>query len=230
MPSPKTIRDWITQEMRHSPGKPIGAGYQATVSLHDSPFGRLVVKSARTRGILRHASVSREHEIYERLANIPGIPRSYGIHPDIGLVLEYVDGAPLREREKDLADRDAFFALMLATIEAMHEAGVAHCDLKRKDNTIVGPHERPYLIDFGVACILRSGDGWAKRTWFALMRQMDFNAWVKLKYGRDPKDLPQEVARRYHPLLLERVARAIRIPWQKLTLRRLRKRRRKARQ
>jgi hypothetical protein len=58
---------------------------------------------------------------------------------------------------------------------------------------------------------------------------MDYNAWVKLKYGREPKDLPPEVAQRYHPLLLERVARSIRIPWQKLTLRRLRKRWRKAR-
>ena len=27
----------------------------------------------------------------------------------------------------------------------MHAAGVAHGDLKRKDNIIVGPGERPYL-------------------------------------------------------------------------------------
>jgi len=229
VPAPETISEWITQDLRKSPGKPIGAGYQATVSLHDSPFGSLVVKTARSHGLLRRVSVSREQEIYERLQNIRGIPRSYGIHPGIGLVLEYVAGAPLRERENELADRESFFARMLATIDAMHEAGVAHCDLKRKDNTIVGPQETPYLIDFGVACILRSGDGWVKRTWFALMRQMDYNAWVKLKYGRDPKNLPPEVAQRYRPLLLERVARAIRIPWQKLTLRRLRKRWRKAR-
>ncbi len=229
MPTSEAVCEWIAHEIRGSAGKPVGAGYQATVSLHESPFGKLVVKAARSRGFLSRASVTREQEIYERLENIPGIPKSYGIHPDVGLVLEYIEGRPLREREGDLADREVFFARMLETIDAMHAAGVAHCDLKRKDNTIVGPGETPYLIDFGVACILRDGDGRAKRAWFDLMRQMDYNAWVKLRYGREPKDLPPVVAQRYHPLLLERVARSIRIPWQKLTLRRLRKRWRNAR-
>jgi predicted Ser/Thr protein kinase len=143
---------------------------------------------------------------------------------ETGLVLEYIEGRPLRDLESHLEDRDTFFGRMLETIDAMHAAGVAHCDLKRKDNTIVGPGETPYLVDFGVACILRDGDGRVKRAWFTLMRQMDYNAWVKLKYGRNPVDLPHDVAVRYRPLLLERVARWIRIPWQKLTLRRLRKR------
>jgi serine/threonine protein kinase len=106
----------------------------------------------------------------------------------------------------------------------MHAAGVAHCDLKRKDNTLIGTDETPYLIDFGVACILRDGDGWLKRRWFELMCQMDYNAWVKLAFGRNPSQLPTPVAARYNPLWIEKLARWIRVPWQKLTLRKLRKR------
>ncbi|HMB73711.1 MAG TPA: phosphotransferase [Gammaproteobacteria bacterium] len=215
--------DWIARELDGAAGTTLASGYQATVTLHDSPWGKLAVKRARHRGLFGAASLSREHEIYQRLSGISGIPKTYGKLGNAALVLEYVAGSSLRAARRSLHDQDEFFDRMLQTIDAMHAAGVAHCDLKRKDNTIVGPHETPYLVDFGVACILREGDGWAKRKWFALMRQMDYNAWVKLRFGRDPAQLPPEVAARYSPLWLERVARWIRIPWQKLTLRRLRK-------
>lgn len=217
------VSEELACEIAASRGELLGAGYQASVSVHDTSQGRLVVKTALRRRVFGRASIAREHEAYERLAGIAGIPRTFGMLGDSGLVLEYVEGNSLREHEALLRDHDAFFARMLNTIDAMHAAGVAHCDLKRKDNTLVGPNETPFLIDFGVACILRDDDGRAKRTWFRMMRQMDYNAWVKLGFGRNPENLPHEVAIRYRPLLLERIARWIRIPWQKLTLRRLRK-------
>ena len=65
---------------------------------------------------------------------------------------------------------------------------------------------------------------------FARAVQMDLNAWVKLKYGRrvDPESEPGVLsapdAAIYRPLLLERIARAVRVPWQNITLRRARQR------
>jgi hypothetical protein len=59
---------------------------------------------------------------------------------------------------------------------------------------------------------------------------MDLNAWVKLKYRRriDPEAerdvLSTEDAAIYRPLLIERIARAVRVPWQTITLRRPRQR------
>jgi hypothetical protein len=53
---------------------------------------------------------------------------------------------------------------------------------------------------------------------------------VKLKYGRridpetEPGVLATEDAAVYRPLLIERAARALRVPWQTLTLRRPRQR------
>lgn len=223
MTAHKRVSDDLAREIAESRGRMLGAGYQATVAAHSSSLGPVVVKTATGRGWLGSRSLAREYEAYERLAGIAGIAQMHGMLDDSNLVLEHIDGASLREYETQVGDREAFFRALLTTIDAMHAAGVAHCDLKRKDNTLVGADEQPYLIDFGVACILRSGDGRAKRAWFEMMCQMDYNAWVKLRYGRAPKNLPPEVAGRYRPLLLERVARWIRIPWQKLTLRRLRR-------
>ena len=65
---------------------------------------------------------------------------------------------------------------------------------------------------------------------FAPLEQMDLNAWVKLKYGRriDPETergvLSAEDAAIYRPLWIERLARAVRVPWQTITLRRPRQR------
>jgi len=190
-----------------------------------TPVGDVVVKSPHPGallGRLGRIAIRREHAVYEQLAGIPGIPRAFGLACGTHLVLEHVAGPSLRVREQSLAERERFFAQLLGTVLAMHAAGVTHRDLKRKDNIIVGPGEIPYLIDFGIA--RRGGRGWIGRRLYAIGRQMDLNAWIKLKHGRRPGTLPPEDAALYRPLWIERVARWIRIPWQKLTLRRPRQR------
>jgi serine/threonine protein kinase len=229
------LADWL--EDRLSSGEVLGQGYQATVRrFRDSPSGPLVVKSPHAGSWLAwlgRRAIRREAEVYERLAGIPGIPRSFGLVANEHLVLEDASGKSLRqlarEGEAGPADRERFFGRMLQTILAMHAAGVAHGDLKRKDNTLVGPDETPYLIDFGIAAVDRGSRGMG-RIWFDWVRQMDLNAWIKLKHGRRPEALPAEDAALYRPLWIERCARWVRVPWQKLTLRRPRQRWRKRRQ
>ena len=212
-------------------GRELGSGYQASVHLYETSAGGVVVKqphggplAALWRSLLR-----REAAVYARLGGIAGIPRSFGLVGD-GLALEHVAGPSLREHEPRIGDREAFFAMLLETIEAMHAAGIAHGDLKRKDNIIVGAGERPYLIDFGIAVRRSATSAFWNRLVFKRLVQMDLNAWVKLKYGRrvdpetEPGVLSAEDAARYRPLLLERFARALRVPWQTITLRRPRQR------
>jgi predicted Ser/Thr protein kinase len=214
-------------------GRVLGSGYQATVELYSTPAGAAVVKKPHRSallGSLWRRLLRREHAVYEQLAGVPGVPRTYGLVDGEYLALEYIEGPSLREHEGSLADRPAFFAALLATLRAMHAAGVAHVDLKRKANIIVGPGERPWLIDFGIAA--RRGTSSFGRAWFEHAVQGDYNAWVKLKYGRriEPAEaarvLSAEDAALYRPLWSERVARAIRVPWQAITLRRPRQRRR----
>ncbi len=216
---------------RHQ-GRALGSGYQASVHLYRTSTGDVVVKTPHGGPLapLWRALLKREHAIYERLDGIAGIPRSFGLVGNGGLALEFVAGPSLREHEARIADRDAFFAKLLATIRAMHAAGVAHGDLKRKDNVIVGPGEQPYLIDFGIAVRRSATSEPFNRCVFAPLAQMDVNAWVKLKYGRridpaaDPGVLSPEDAAVYKPLPIERLARAVRVPWQTITLRRPRQR------
>lgn len=214
-------------------GRELGRGYQASVHLYRTSAGDVVVKKPHRGGPLAplwRALLKREHAVYTRLADIPGIPRSFGLVGGELLALEFVAGPSLREHEARIADREAFFAKLLATVRAMHAAGVAHGDLKRKDNLIVGPGERPYLIDFGIAVRRSATNELFNRCVFAPLVQMDLNAWVKLKYGRridpatEPDVLSPDDAAILKPLPIERLARAVRVPWQALTLRRPRQR------
>jgi serine/threonine protein kinase len=230
------LAHWLRDALRSPDGRALGRGYQASVEVYATPAGEVVVKKPHRSvllGWLWLRLMRREHAVYARLAGIAGVPRTYGLIDDRYLALEYIPGPSLREHESKLADRPAFFARLLATLRAMHEAGVAHADLKRKDNIIVAAGEQPYLIDFGIAA--RQGSSWLGRAWFAHQRQGDYNAWIKLKYGRriEPAEvatvLSADDAALYRPQWTERIARAIRVPWQTITLRRPRQRWRAAR-
>jgi serine/threonine protein kinase len=223
---------WLSAEIAAGGGRALGSGYQATVRVYSGPLGDVVVKRARPSrllGALGRRLLRRELDVYERLRGIPGIPHCYGGIDAESIVLEYVAGPSLREHEAALADRQVFFGRLLETLRAMHAAGVAHGDLKRKENILVGPGEQPYLIDFGIAVLRSSRSALLNRLVFEPIRQLDLNAWVKLKYQRRFDALSTEDAALYRPLWLERIARAVRVPWQTITLRRPRQRRRAAR-
>jgi serine/threonine protein kinase len=222
------LETWLLLNL-DSKGRVIGHGYQAIVRQLTSDVGELVVKSPHPNpflGWFGRRAIQRESKAYERLLGIAGIPRSYGMADSKHLVLEHVRGPTLRIVAADLDDRESFFARLLASIQAMHAAGVAHGDLKRKENTLVGPGQTPYIIDFGVACLYSDSDGHLKQKKFELMQQMDLNAYIKLKYGHLSDQMSPEDAALHRPLLIERMARRARGPWKFLTLRKARKRRR----
>jgi len=198
-----------------------------------SDVGELVVKSPHPNPVLAsfgRRAIRREARAYDRLHGMSGIPHSLGLAASEHLVLEHVEGQTLKAASARLEDHERFFDALLEAIRAMHAAGVAHGDLKRKENTLVRPGETPCIIDFGVACLRREGTRGFNRKRFELMRQMDLNAYIKLKYGPHIDRMSPEDAELHRPLLIERVARQARTPWQFLTLRRTRKRRRAQRE
>jgi serine/threonine protein kinase len=202
-------------------------GYQGTVSLVEGPDGPLIVKEAMGRWPwrgLRRGMVRREHAVYARLQGIPGVPRCYGLDDGDRLLLEYVEGCSLRLADFSPAERERFFASLLQLIQAIHAAGVAHADLKRKDNILVQANGEPMLIDFGSAVI--DGPGLVRGILFRQACHLDLNAWVKLKYRRDYQQLKPADRAYYHPTWLERAARLVRETWRTLTARRWRKSRR----
>lgn len=173
----------------------------------------LVIKSPR-KGLLhpltRHL-IRREYRIYQRLKGVPGIAPCYGLYFREHLVLGYLPGCRLRHqhlRPPYTQRPHPGIARLRQTIAATHARGVAHVDLKRHSNLILGPDEQLYIIDFGTALLRapgrRGGPLWR---WGA---QQDWNAWARHGWGSRPEGMPPAVARLQRDTWVERVARRIR--------------------
>ena len=201
----------------------LGRGYQGEAWRADSDLGPLILKRAHGRWPWRAARrwmLVREAAVYSRLAGVAGVPRSYGITEDSQLVLQFLPGPSLRAAPDRVRDRDAFFGRLLQIIQAIHAAGVAHGDVRRKDNILIAPDGMPCVIDFGTAIRRRgAAGGWM----FRQFCRMDLNAWVNLKY--QGRELPPLGADRdlYRPTLIEAVYRPLRDAWHFITAKRLRR-------
>ena len=156
---------------------------------------------------------------------IAGIPKCYGLSDDGSLILEYIDGDSYREKEYILENRDQFFVDLLALILSIHEVGVSHGDLKRKDNILIGEKNQPYLIDFGAAMSLNSKNQFIKRWLYNFSKQTDLNAWIKHKYFRQYDEITKDDLTYYSSSKLDKLIRLTRKLWRTLTLRRFRKER-----
>ncbi|MFL2547161.1 MAG: hypothetical protein ACJ0SL_07350 [Candidatus Rariloculaceae bacterium] len=212
-----------------SSGNHLASGYQGSVDLYKTPLGNYVVKRARGPffwRMLGEAALRRENAIYERLQQVDGVPKCLGLLDGKHLVLEHVSGESYRNRQHELKDRDLFFVRLLKTLKDMHAAGVAHGDLKRKDNLLVGPGEQPVLIDFGLGYLRKNPTSRTNDFYFRWIQQYDYNAWIKHKYLGAIDSIEADDLKHYQPMRLEQVARAIRVVWQKLTFRRYRTRHR----
>jgi predicted Ser/Thr protein kinase len=177
-----------------------------------------------TRRVSEHF-IQHEYKIYQRLEDIAGIPKCYGLSDDGSLILEYIDGSSYREKEYILENRDQFFIDLLALILSIHKAGVSHGDLKRKDNILVGENDQPYLIDFGTAMSLNSKNKFIKRWLYNFSKQTDLNAWIKHKYSRQYDQITEDDLAYYSSSKLDKLIRLTRKFWRTLTLRRFRKKR-----
>lgn len=208
------------------PGKFLSRGYQGAVYLRGEGDDLRVVKQAmggRFARLLREAMLRREYAAYQRVAGIPGIPRCFGLQDDGSLILEYLPGEVYRETVPALKERERFFQLFHGQILALHAAGVAHADLKRRGNLLISPDGEPILLDFGSAILRNSRGGWWNRLLFREACRMDFNAWIKLKYRRRFDLVTADDRVYYQPTVIEGAARIVRRAWRKLTGRRFRK-------
>jgi serine/threonine-protein kinase RIO1 len=171
-----------------STGQPLSQGYQAEVRRFASGqtgwASDLVIKAPAGRGLRRWISakgLQREFAAYCRLGQMAGVPTCHGLASGRHLILDAVEG----QRLSDVTARpsEAFYASLLTLIQSLHARGVAHGDLKRKDNILITPAGQPVIIDFGTAVLQPHGWHPLKRRLFNFLRQTDLNAWIKLKYG-----------------------------------------------
>ena len=123
-------------------------------------------------------------------------------------LIDYVEGPNARDAQ--LADRDAFYDRALAVIQAIHARGVAHADLKRRDNILVGAGEQPLLLDFGLAVLRAEGFHPLNHWLFDLACRFDLNAWIKHKYRYREGEISETDGVYHRPLPFESAWRRIR--------------------
>ncbi len=167
-----------------STGLLLGHSNQGEVRRFTTAEFDLAIKTPSGAGVLkwlRAQSLRREYQSYQRLSGLAGFARCHGLFEDRFLVLDYVEGEDFRGNQR--VDREAFFADLLHSIQSMHARGVAHGDLKRKDNLRIDQAGRPVILDLGTAVLRRESGGLINQRLFEFSRQTDLNAWVKLKYG-----------------------------------------------
>ncbi len=221
------LRRFLADDQRRSAAL-LSSGYQGSVYLYDDNGYKLVIKQAGgglLTGWLHRLMLHREARVYAKLADVEGVPHSPGLLDGNYLVLEFVEGRSLKAERRDLQNSEAFYAALRTIITACHSAGVAHGDLKRKDNVIVDSYEQPHVIDFGTA-VMRDGSLF-DRMMYPLVVRFDLNAWIKVKYDNDYDAISAEDMQWYQPTVIESVFRLLRRFWRTVTFRQARKRHRR---
>ncbi len=188
----------------------LSRGYQGYVYLYEDDKQRLIIKVPTGWGLgwlIRLQMLRNEYRAYSRLSEIEGIARCFGLLDGRYLVLEYIDGIPIRNAQ--ITHQHLFFETLLKLIKEVHDAGVAHTDLKKKDNLLVVEGKRPYLIDFGVAVVRKPGFAPLNHYLYHIASTFDFNAWVKLKYDGNYAKITPEDKKYFNRTIIEKVSRWI---------------------
>jgi len=153
----------------------------------------------------------REARAYRRLEGLPGIPRLLAACKGPALMFEFIDGLDLKQAGKQGQLPPDFFDHLKTLVHAVHERGVAHCDLKASGNILVRPDGRPVIIDWGASI---AGDEFNLPLLRMIYRRFlvdDERAVIKHKLRCFPEAVgPEEKACYDHRGWAERLIRAVR--------------------
>lgn len=203
------LKQWIASSLA-SHTHTLAAGYQGQTLIYRDAEKELVIKVPHGRGLIRWFHVRmlhHEYAVYKKLENFSAVPKCYGLIDNQYLVLQYIHGLPIRQGRPQ--DEAQYFEQMFQAIARMHERGVAHMDLKKKDNLLVVDGNEPCVIDFGTAVIYQPGFHPLNHWRYKLAIRFDYNAWVKHKYHDRMDDVSDADKPFHNQTFVEIVARTI---------------------
>jgi serine/threonine protein kinase len=164
---------------------------------------RAVVKDFRGnrflfRNIVGRFLIWREAKAYGKLRGVKGVPEFYGVIDGLALAVEEISGRNLENLEKEMHLPHTFFESMETLVNAFHQRGLAHCDLKRAPNTLLGADGMPYVVDW--AASISKKELWFPPFNLVFRRFMvdDELAIVKLALRHCPDRVSAEKKARYH--------------------------------
>jgi predicted Ser/Thr protein kinase len=114
----------------------------------------------------------REMHFYERLADLPNIPKVLGRVGKTGFVHEYVKGRPLSDRNPV---PETYFDKLFQLIDELHRRGIAYVDTNKPQNILVGDDGEPHLIDFQIS--------WDSEWWI----NKPLSRWIGRKLAREDR-------------------------------------------
>jgi tRNA A-37 threonylcarbamoyl transferase component Bud32 len=147
--------------------------------------------------LLGRRQVAREMRALRRLQGIPGIPRCYGEAGPIGILMEPIEGERITRWCRNRRDQAGpMFEKLQRLVGQIHARGVAHIDLRKRDNILVTEDGRPCIIDFNASfCFDPAGPG--ARFLFPFLRRIDDSAVLKWKSRLAPELLTAEESRQH---------------------------------
>lgn len=163
------------------------------------------------RNIAGRFLIWREAKAYRRLKGLKGVPRLYRVINGIAMVIEEIPGTNLENLEQNLRLPISFFDELSQLVASFHERGLAHCDLKRAPNTLLGEDGHPYIVDWAASISRTEFRFPILRLIYQRFLLDDFMAVVKLKLRHAPDTVsPEERARYAHRGSGEKLIRGIR--------------------
>jgi len=155
--------------------------------------------------LLGRRQVIREMRALRRLQGIAGIPKCYGEAGRVGILMEPIEGEWItRWCRRKRAEAGPMFERLRSLVGQIHARGVAHIDLRKRDNILISEDGRPCIIDFNASfCFDPAGPG--ARLLFPMLRRIDDSAVLKWKSRLAPELLTAAEAERHR--LMSRLRR-----------------------
>jgi serine/threonine protein kinase len=168
------------------------SGTRPTIWIVEEKGVRAVVKDFSTSKFLFRNTVGRflvwrESKAYRTMKNLKGIPSLYRVIDGLALVLEEVRGRNLEELEDRMEIPQAFFDALKDLVAGFHKRGLAHCDLKRAPNTLLGNDGLPYIIDWGASISAKEFSLFPMNLIYRRFLLDDYMAIIKIKLRHTPE-------------------------------------------
>lgn len=122
------------------------------------------------------AQVAREARVYAALAGVEGVPALLCRPSADSLLIGFVEGRRL-SKERGAPDAPLLARRLEELVERIHGRGVAHVDLRGRDNILVDGSRRLWVLDFGASWV--RGGGPLGAWLFRLGRFIDRSAILK---------------------------------------------------
>jgi hypothetical protein len=161
-----------------------GVGAKADVLVVAVDGDTVVVKDFAPRGVwvrgVGRLQIRREVEAYRWLSGVDGVPALVGRIDALAVAIENIEGEQLAFAPLTPAEATRHLSTLRGILDAIHERGIVHNDLRGRENVLLRRDGRLAVIDLAAAIRLRPG-GLAHRLCFRFLALTDEAAFLKWK-------------------------------------------------